>query len=151
MSLRNRHRLQLPLLEGWRDASAEVQDGPTTFIREDGADSAALSFSSAIDQVPSDPPLTNEALRRVANNLAASGSLLLATEDGTCQFGRYASSTYRLDAHTKCQLWVLSDGRNLIFATLTASDEFSDKLRESVLQVIMSTTLVETKPWYRFW
>ena len=149
MSLRNRQRLQLLPLDGWRDASAEMPDRMTTFLHENGADSAALQFSFAFAKDAAGP-LSNETLRKLANNLEASGSTLLATDGGTCRFGRYMSSTYRLNESTTCQLWVLSDGRNLIFATLTASDMLWAERRPQVLKVVMSATLADT-PWYHFW
>ena len=137
---------------GWRDATAERSDGPITFILEGETDSAALQFSFTS---PTDvaPYLTDEALRGLATNLSASspGTEVLSTDSGFCKFGRYASARYRLGSGMETQLWVISDERNIIFATLTASGQVAQHVLAQVVDSVLGATLAEGKPWYRFW
>lgn len=108
-------RLKIQLPSTWYQD--KDNDGPATFYRNNS--SCALQVSWAENQGGSFSSPSGQDLIAFALNFGAQNGFGAVTEtrDGICSFGAFGTAIFHSNEHPRIQLWILSNGRDFIFAT----------------------------------
>jgi hypothetical protein len=108
-------RLKIQLHPTWYQD--KKNDGPATFCRANS--SSAFQVSWAEKKGGAIPNPSGKDLIAFALNFGAQNNFgeVVESRDGTCRFGNYGTAIFRSTKHSRIQLWIVSNGRDFIFAT----------------------------------
>lgn len=119
-------RLQVTLLDGWSDCSADNPDGPITYCCDLSEESGALQVSIAEYTGGPVPNPTEDDLVSLARGEQQAGAQLIETLSGTGKMGRWGTAVFSSPKVGRAQYWYLSNGRDFILATLFGSSDLHE-------------------------
>jgi hypothetical protein len=123
--------IRVRLLPNWHDFSDRNPDGGPTFARKNSENFLQISWSVYQGGVAPNPSV--EDLIRISCVLGEkfNNGLLLESQSGLCDFGRYGTCVFRSPEYPRIQVWTISNGKDFIFATYICNEETSlDEIQE---------------------
>src|SRR5258708_25705778 len=112
-------KLQIKFSDGWKDISKENPDSPPTFINDELDESGVLQISTA-EYISGQTPNPNFLdLINLSKNVGLKNEFGIPCheESGNCEYGKYGFVEFSRPDFPYIAVWLLSDGKNFIFAT----------------------------------
>lgn len=125
-------QLRIELPDDWADISDQNPDGPVTFVWDDEEAQGALQISTAEYASGKTPAPTEQSLVQFVTDFGLTHQWgdLAHVGSGRCTMGLYGTAIFRGNGKESpgyCQLWMISNGSDFVFATFFASGAVSPK------------------------
>jgi hypothetical protein len=147
-------RLIVNLPPNWREASAELAVGITTFLRSNSSDSGALQVSTGWYVKGPIPDPGPAQLIDIAKSIILNGVSVHDIEDGRvgdCAIGTYATVIARASGN-RVQVWCMTNRYDFVFVTHAANGEPDSRELEEAERIVQSMAVENggpPKPWWK--
>jgi hypothetical protein len=131
-------RLKIQLVRDW--ILRPDVPGPAAFSRAGSTSILQVSWAEYRGDKPY-RPLDEAGIREFAVKRGQSFGGLTRTSSGTCRFGIFGTAVFQSLTNPHCQVWLLTNGKDLIFATYVSSDQPSPNEISELEQIAQSLAL----------
>lgn len=143
-----RPRLLVNLPEGWSDISSQVPDAGAMFVKGGPGATSALQISYGLNSVPSQTPITEDDLIHMAasSDFGVNFGQVIASHGGPSLFGHMGTAIYTGGKYPRVQVWFLSNGKDIIMASLVSAEPPDDLLLTEAQEIVQTLALVPGDP-----
>ena len=133
-------RLSINLPPEWQDVSAEIPDGPATYVRgEDAKGALQISVQSIYQSGPEPNPTRNDLIRLCEHVANLQEAEITECYSGDCTMGSFGCVIAKSADLARLQIWTLSNGRDFVLATYLC-DELPAAAESAEAETIVKTT-----------
>jgi hypothetical protein len=135
-------KLNVVLPPDWQDVSAELPEGPPTYVRgETGAGALQISIQSVYRSGPEPDPTSSDLIRLSEHVANLQEAEITSRYSGDCVIGRFGCVIGKSADLARIQIWTLSNGRDFVLATYLCTDAPEALEALQAERIVKATTL----------